>query len=240
MYGKNVITKKIGIERPLDVQEIFYTIQGEGPFSGRAALFCRLAYCNLRCVWCDTEFSSPKVTMTPQQLGRDLVMKAKREDCDLVVITGGEPMLWNLLPVIDALDNEGITTQIETNGTLWVEGLDVLMTIADVAIVVSPKTPNVHPMITRYAPFWKYVIPGRGIDPEDGLPIVSTQSEDAKEAHLARPPKGAIVFIQPCDYPLHIDPKGTLKQAAINNVVAITKKHKYLAQVQTHKVLGVE
>ena len=59
MFGTNPSRKQVLDDgQELWVQEVFYTLQGEGPFSGQPALFIRLAGCNLRCFWCDTEFES--------------------------------------------------------------------------------------------------------------------------------------------------------------------------------------
>ncbi len=96
------------------VNEIFYSIQGEGYHAGKPAVFIRLAGCNLKCTWCDTDHSK-KVEMT----GDDIVCEVlKFPDCPLIVITGGEPTihpLEDLLVILELRTNSIIA--IETNGT---------------------------------------------------------------------------------------------------------------------------
>ena len=96
MFGKNKILK---IEQHagdfLDIQEIFPTLQGEGPFVGQGAIFIRLGGCNLKCNFCDTEFDSFKnfslteILQKVIELSKNSQGKIVRK---LVVITGGEPM----------------------------------------------------------------------------------------------------------------------------------------------------
>lgn len=112
----------------LPVTEIFHSIQGEGRWVGWPAIFIRLAYCNLGCVWCDTRY-----TWDQSKLDRGSLLSAEeiaRRASDLardkasathIVITGGEPMLHqNHLPdLIDALTSVGFSFfEIETNGTI--------------------------------------------------------------------------------------------------------------------------
>ena len=97
----------------LKINEIFYSIQGEGHFTGRAATFIRLAGCNLKCPFCDTDHRGFKL-MTPDEI----VSAISRNRSPHVVITGGEPALHNLIPLIDALHADGRYIQVETNGTL--------------------------------------------------------------------------------------------------------------------------
>ena len=73
----------------LDVHSIFYTIQGEGPFTGCPAVFVRLAGCNLKCPGCDTDYTSNRTPMTAEQILNKILELAS--PATLVVITGGEP-----------------------------------------------------------------------------------------------------------------------------------------------------
>lgn len=104
----------------IKVNEIFYSLQGEGHFSGVPAVFIRLSGCNLRCPFCDTEHSSGTL-MTPRQIAESAAAYPTRH----AVITGGEPGLQLNDKLIDALHALGFYIQIETNGTVTLpEGID--------------------------------------------------------------------------------------------------------------------
>jgi 7-carboxy-7-deazaguanine synthase len=99
----------------LPVMEHFYTLQGEGFHQGRAAYFIRLGGCDVGCVWCDVKDSwdadkHPKFTID------QLVTEVKQTPTQLVVITGGEPLMHNLDALTTALKAAGIQTNIETSG----------------------------------------------------------------------------------------------------------------------------
>lgn len=108
------------------VNEIFYTLQGEGAHSGIPAVFVRFSGCNLRCPWCDTDFSEYK-EMTAEQIVTEVVdlYDIPNERHKMCVLTGGEPSLQVDQPLIDALHVAGFYISIETNGTrLLPEGID--------------------------------------------------------------------------------------------------------------------
>lgn len=94
------------------VNEIFYSLQGEGRNSGRAATFVRFAGCNLRCPFCDTDFSS-----FTEMTDSEIVAAALSFPTRFVVITGGEPSLQLDEPLINMFHSNGFTIAIETNGT---------------------------------------------------------------------------------------------------------------------------
>lgn len=107
--------KDINTSIELPVMEHFYTIQGEGFYSGRAAFFIRLAGCDVGCVWCDVKESwnheaHPNLTI---DFILEEVLKSKT---DFVVITGGEPAMYNLTTLINRLKEQNIETAIETSG----------------------------------------------------------------------------------------------------------------------------
>lgn len=99
----------------LPVMEHFYTIQGEGFYSGRAAYFIRLAGCDVGCVWCDVK-ESWELDGHPIFKITDLIKIIQSTSTNLVVITGGEPALYNLETLIDSIRSFGIETAIETSG----------------------------------------------------------------------------------------------------------------------------
>ena len=95
------------------VVEKFYSLQGEGLFMGTPAYFIRFAGCNLRCEWCDTKESwqTDSVPLIEQE---ELVQAIP---CERVILTGGEPTLQDLKPLIERLHELGHQVAIETNGT---------------------------------------------------------------------------------------------------------------------------
>jgi 7-carboxy-7-deazaguanine synthase len=99
----------------LPVMEQFYTIQGEGFNTGRAAYFIRLGGCDVGCVWCDVK-ESWDADAHPRQAVADLVAAASEYPGRNVVITGGEPLMHNCLPLTKALQEAGFKTWIETSG----------------------------------------------------------------------------------------------------------------------------
>ncbi len=94
------------------INEIFYSIQGEGTRSGEAAIFVRFSGCNLKCPFCDTEHQ-PYQNLTEE----DIVRQVTGFPASLVVITGGEPTLQLTPSLVDKLHKAGKTVAIETNGT---------------------------------------------------------------------------------------------------------------------------
>ncbi|MEP6950196.1 MAG: 7-carboxy-7-deazaguanine synthase QueE [Ginsengibacter sp.] len=100
----------------LPVMESFYTLQGEGFHQGKAAYFIRLAGCDVGCVWCDVKESWDK-DLHPELSIEQLVTGAKKHPARLVVITGGEPAMYNLEKLTKALRREGFSTNIETSGS---------------------------------------------------------------------------------------------------------------------------
>ena len=100
------------------VNEIFYTLQGEGAHSGIPAVFVRFSGCNLRCPWCDTEFAEYTEMSAEQIVSQMLEMyDLPNERRKMCVLTGGEPSLQVDTPLINALHAAGFYICIETNGT---------------------------------------------------------------------------------------------------------------------------
>ncbi|WP_318446091.1 7-carboxy-7-deazaguanine synthase QueE [Photobacterium leiognathi] len=134
------------------INEVFETIQGEGVFTGVPAIFVRLQVCPVGCSWCDTKQTW---TAEPQDLASLEQIMAKTEDSPLwtqldangvaqllidqkytakhVVITGGEPCIYDLRPLTEALEAAGFNCQIETSGTSEIQASD------NTWVTVSPK-----------------------------------------------------------------------------------------------------
>lgn len=94
------------------VNEIFHSIQGEGRNTGMPAWFIRLAGCNLRCGWCDTDFS-----INNKFEPKNILNYLKENTCKNVVLTGGEPTVHDLKPLLRLLKKHNYYVAIETNGT---------------------------------------------------------------------------------------------------------------------------
>jgi len=106
----------------LPVMERFYTIQGEGHYAGRAAFFIRLAGCDVGCVWCDVKESwdahlHPIVTL------ENLIAEIKQTPTEFVVITGGEPAMYDLTELVAKLHENQLDVAIETSGCYPLKGV---------------------------------------------------------------------------------------------------------------------
>lgn len=97
------------------VMEHFYTIQGEGFHQGKAAYFIRLAGCDVGCVWCDVKDSWDQ-TKHPLLSIKEIISEVKETPADIVVITGGEPLMHDLTNLTNELHKAGLKTHIETSG----------------------------------------------------------------------------------------------------------------------------
>ena len=105
----------------LPVMESFYTIQGEGIQTGRAAYFIRLGGCDVGCVWCDVK-GSWNADAHPLFSVEEIVKKASVEEGRFVVITGGEPCMYDLVPLSRLLKEKGFEIAIETSGAYPLSG----------------------------------------------------------------------------------------------------------------------
>lgn len=101
--------------------ESFYTIQGEGFYQGHAAYFIRLGGCDVGCVWCDVK-ESWDASLHPLKGVDLLVESAKTTGTELVVITGGEPAMYDLSELTQAIREAGMRTNIETSGVYPLTG----------------------------------------------------------------------------------------------------------------------
>ena len=103
------------------LMEHFYTIQGEGFHQGKAAYFLRLGGCDVGCVWCDVK-DSWDGSKHPLTSIEDMIHYVKSTPAELVVITGGEPLLYDIAPLIAALQQVGLSVNIETSGAYALSG----------------------------------------------------------------------------------------------------------------------
>ena len=229
MFGDNPVRKQeLRDDDRLWVQEVFYTLQGEGPFAGQPAVFVRLAGCNLRCFWCDTDFESSTWLPELHALLRE-IDERRPAHCDLVVITGGEPFRQNIAPLVRILLLRGLRVQIETAGTLWLD----IPEDDHLFIVCSPKTPELNAEIERRIHAYKYVIADGETDEHDGLPTMATQVR-GKRSHIARPRPGAAVYVMPRD-----DRDDATNRANLRTCARIARQWGYRMTVQLHKLAGL-
>ena len=114
--------KEVNADQGLPIMEHFFTIQGEGTYSGRAAYFVRLAGCDIGCVWCDVKESWDS-ELHPILSIDYLVSEIEKTTVNFVVITGGEPALYNLAPFIKKLKILKIEVAIETSGCYELKGI---------------------------------------------------------------------------------------------------------------------
>lgn len=227
------IEKRVdGDGKTLDVHSIFYTIQGEGPYTGQPAVFIRLAGCNLQCPGCDTDYTNNRETISiPEIVARveHSFSNILKHNDPLIVITGGEPFRQNLTLLVKTL-RRYYRIQIETNGTL---GIDDPEAFDFVDVVCSPKSGKVHYSIVAHAKWFKYVLHHESVDNEDGLPIFAL--DHSASPRVFRPPMGTPIYLQPMD--CKDEETNKLNMRA---VLASCLKFGYTLQIQTHKIIGVE
>ncbi|MHB8176981.1 MAG: 7-carboxy-7-deazaguanine synthase QueE [Vulcanimicrobiaceae bacterium] len=153
-----------GTPAMLQLVDIFYTIQGEGIWSGTPAVFVRLAGCNLACEFCDTDYALKFFASV-----EDVVQRVRElsESCPMIVLTGGEPLAQEATPaLIAALREDSRRVHIESNGTVFCHLPD------DVWLCVSPKE-RVNPRMAERANEVKLIVDGRV--PEEQLPLFAGQ-----------------------------------------------------------------
>jgi len=105
----------------LPLMEAFYTIQGEGFHKGTAAYFIRIGGCDVGCHWCDVKESWNSKLHPPTAIGK--IIDEAVNYSDTIVITGGEPLTWNMLPLTSKLKEKGATIHIETSGAYKLSGI---------------------------------------------------------------------------------------------------------------------
>lgn len=132
----------------LKVNEIFYSIQGEGKFTGTPAVFIRLAGCGMKCPFCDTQYAAQNGVDMPV----DAILKqAGQYPAKVVILTGGEPTEQDFIPLVQLLKQNGYEIHLETNGYK-----DTDVSLIDV-VTVSPKA-YVSPAMLQKAHVIKIVV----------------------------------------------------------------------------------
>lgn len=224
MFGKNKIMKpEIHSGDTLDIQEIFPTLQGEGPYTGQPSVFIRLGGCNLACDFCDTEFETYKnfslteILDEVEKLAKNSVGKIVRK---LIVITGGEPLRQPIEKLCAELVKKDFLVQIETNGTLFRE------LPKEVKIICSPKISNnkYHQirsdLLARINAF-KFI-------------ISQNQKNYSQIAEVEQEKFQTPIYIQPMDEYDEIK-----NQANLEFAKKLCDENGYFLSLQIHKILGI-
>lgn len=222
-------------ESHLEVHSIFYTIQGEGPFAGQPAVFIRLAGCNLQCPGCDTDYTSKRSVMLPQDIVAEIMMlldlRSRRNPRPLVVITGGEPFRQDIGKLVRMLASKEFRVQIETNGTIARGDLPW----NSITVVCSPKAGKISPHIAPHIDALKYVLDATSVNHDDGLPLLALGHSAAPQ--VARPPEGftGTIYLQPMD-----TGDALLNHLNLEACIISCMKFGYTLQVQIHKIINME
>ncbi|MCX7768908.1 MAG: 7-carboxy-7-deazaguanine synthase QueE [Flavobacteriales bacterium] len=191
--------------------EHFYTLQGEGTHAGKAAYFLRLGGCNVGCVWCDVKESWP-LKGWPLYTAEELLRLVQASGAPNVVITGGEPLLYDLTPLTATLGAAGLNLWLETSGAYPLTGQWNW-------IVLSPK---------------KFKEPVEGIHRQaHELKVVVYHPSDLdwalKHAALVRP-----------ECRLFVQPEWSRRHRLEPLLVEFVKAHpQWQLSLQTHKYLGI-
>jgi len=203
--------KDIDTTSVLPVMEYFYTIQGEGFYSGKSAFFIRLAGCDVGCVWCDVKESwdvneHPLVTL--DFLEKEVVTSRT----NFVVITGGEPAMYDLTALINRLKKHEIEVAIETSGTYKLIG-------AIDWYCFSPKKFK-EPIEEAY-------------QKADELKIIINHPSDFKwaEMHASKVDSNCKLYLQP---------EWSKQERFLPTIIDFVKKHpKWRISLQTHKFMNI-
>ena len=201
------------------VNNIFYSLQGEGHNTGRAAVFVRFAGCNLRCPFCDTEFDT-YTEMTAEEILAKVSSSHPSpltSHLPLVVLTGGEPTLQVDEAFVDLLHSAGYEVAMESNGTRPApQNLDWL--------TVSPKTRGERQEVRgERMPDELKIVFDENTDPETFLPPLTSQPTP-------------LLFLQPCD-----TGDAQRNKAITQACVEYIKQHpQWRLSLQTHKLIGIE
>ncbi|MGB7395914.1 MAG: 7-carboxy-7-deazaguanine synthase QueE [Pricia sp.] len=194
----------------LPLMEEFYTIQGEGFHKGTAAYFIRIGGCDVGCHWCDVKESWNAETHPPTDI-RHIVNNAAKYS-DTIVVTGGEPLIWNMQPLTDALRAKNLKIHIETSGAYPLTGVWDW-------ICLSPK---------------KIKLPQKPIyDKAHELKVIVYNKHDLvfAEEQAAQVNKNCILYLQP---------EWSVRDKVTPMIVDyVMQNPKWKVSLQTHKYLNI-
>ncbi len=195
----------------LPAMESFYTLQGEGFHQGKAAYFIRLAGCDVGCVWCDVK-ASWEVKQEQIRTIESIVADALKHKSRIAVITGGEPLLYDLKPLTKALQQADFHTHIETSGAYPLTGKWNW-------ICLSPKK-------------FKQPLP-ENFKHADELKIIVYNKSDFKWAE-----ENAAKVSSKCK--LYLQPEWSKAEQMLPQIIEYIKQHpKWELSLQLHKYLNL-
>jgi 7-carboxy-7-deazaguanine synthase len=191
--------------------EHFYTLQGEGVHTGKAAYFIRLGGCDVGCVWCDVK-DSWDASKHPQMTAGEIAGIAAQYEGRIAVVTGGEPAMYDLSALCDALHNAGFRVHIETSGAYPMAG-DIDW------ITLSPK---------------KFKAPlDECLAKADELKVVVFNKSDFEwaEQHACKVPPACKLFLQP---------EWSKKEVITPLIIDYIKKYPvWQLSLQSHKYIDI-
>ncbi|MFK7811756.1 MAG: 7-carboxy-7-deazaguanine synthase QueE, partial [Maribacter sp.] len=208
MLKKNEILINKGELLPL--MEEFYTIQGEGFHSGKAAYFIRIGGCDVGCHWCDVKESWNAELHPPTAIEQIVDNAAKYSDT--IVVTGGEPLTWDMGPLTKSLKAKNLQTHIETSGAYELTGIWDW-------ICLSPKKNKL--------PF------GKIYDEAHELKVIVYNKHDLifAEEQAAKTNKDCILYLQP---------EWSVSEKVVPLIVDyVMQNPKWKVSLQTHKYLNI-
>ncbi len=204
------IQKLVEEGKMLPLMEEFYTIQGEGYYKGTAAYFVRIGGCDVGCHWCDVK-ESWDANLHPPTATNIIVDNAVKYS-DVVVVTGGEPLTWDLTILTETLKSKGAKTHIETSGAYPMTGTWDW-------VCLSPK---------------KVKLPHEGIyDKAHELKMIVYNKSDFKfaEEQAAKVNKDCILYLQP---------EWSVRDKMVPLIVDyVMNNPKWKVSLQTHKYLNI-
>ena len=198
-----------GLRLPL--VEDFYTIQGEGYHSGKAAYFIRLGGCDVGCAWCDAKYTWNPRLYPPTPID-EIVERAVACEAQSIVITGGEPLLYPLAPLTDALKEQGLTIFLETSGSHPFSGTFDW-------VCLSPKQ-KLEPLDEAYAR-------------ADELKVIIADESQIEWAEQCRSRVG-----KHCR--LYLQPEWSVSERVMPIIVEYAKRHpEWNISIQSHKYMHI-
>lgn len=213
-----VVTRPSALQRhlldeglSLPLMEQFYTIQGEGYHTGRPAYFIRIGGCDVGCHWCDVK-ESWDASVHPLTPVDAIVSAATDQPSGTVVITGGEPLTYNLGPLTERLRAAGLAVHLETSGA--------------------------HPLSGKFD--WICLSPKKTMPPKDEfypmadeLKVIVHNRHDFEwaEQHAARVKEGCRLYLQP-----EWSKAQTMTQTIVDYVMAHPR---WNISLQSHKYMGI-
>ena len=207
---KPEIQNLVDAGKMLPLMEAFYTIQGEGYHKGTAAYFIRIGGCDVGCHWCDVKESWDAKLHPPTSI--ETIVDQAAEFSDTIVVTGGEPLMWDMKPLTSLLKQKTLKTHIETSGAYPLTGdWDW--------ICLSPKKRKL-PISEVYSK-------------ANELKVIVYNKDDFKfaEEQAAKVAQDCILYLQP---------EWSVREKVTPSIVEyVMKQPKWKISLQTHKYLNI-